>query len=142
MRKFNITSTKFTGAAELVYDESGLLKIIDMSATNMNPEQVHAFKGMMPLTIKHLEAGTGITNTMTVIEADFVVSFEMFWSKYDKKINRKRCVDLWNKLSKPDQVAAWAGIEQYLKYLKKEEWRKKLDPENYLRNRCWENEWK
>lgn len=142
MRRFNITSTKYAGAAELVYDNNGLLKVINMSATNMDAEQVHAFKAMMPLTIKHLEAGTGITPTMTVIEADFVVSFDMFWEKYDKKINRKRCTELWAKMSKADQVAAWDGIDNYLKYLKKESWRKQLDPENYLRTRSWENEWK
>jgi hypothetical protein len=66
----------------------------------------------------------------------------MFWQRYDKKINRKRCEPLWEKLSKPKQVAAWAGIDAYNKFLQANSWRKKADPETYLRNEMWENEWK
>jgi hypothetical protein len=66
----------------------------------------------------------------------------MFWQLYDKKINRKRCEPLWDKLSKNKQVAAWAGINAYNKFLQANSWRKKADPESYLKNEMWENEWK
>jgi hypothetical protein len=142
MRKFIITSPKFKGQAELIYNESGLLVIIDLMNTNMTPEQVHYMKQSSPLTTKHLEAGTGIAPTMTVIESDYTVTFDMFWEAYDKKINKARALPLWNKLSKTQQVMALTGVKDYNSFLKKENWRKKADPENYLRSQMWENEWK
>ena len=51
-------------------------------------------------------------------------------------------MQLWNKLGKTEQVKAYYGITTYDKYLSRETWRGKVDPENYLRNQMWENEWK
>jgi hypothetical protein len=63
------------------------------------------------------------------------------WDKYDHKVNNKRCVALWDKLNKADEVKAYYGIDMYYTYLAKRR-RGKADPENYFRSRMWENEWK
>ena len=39
------------------------------------------------------------------------------------------------------QVLAYMGVPAYDKFLKKEGYRSKADPETYLRNRYWENEY-
>jgi hypothetical protein len=67
--------------------------------------------------------------------------YDMFWKAYNKKINNKRCIQLWNKMSKTKQVKAYYGITQYDKFLSKEDWRTKADPETYLRNEMFYNEW-
>jgi hypothetical protein len=108
----------------------------------MDAATVYHFKNAIPPTIGHLVGGNAFSKNTTVVEVDFVITFEMFWQRYDKKINRKRCEPLWEKLSKPKQVAAWAGIDAYNKFLQANSWRKKADPETYLRNEMWENEWK
>lgn len=140
MRRFIITSPAFTGQAELVYDSENILVKIDVSNTNMRT-LVFRFKNMVPTLADDIATAFAPTRA-TVIEADFEVTYEMFWSKYNKKINNKRCIALWGKLTKTKQVKAFYGVDAYDKYLSKESWRSKADPETYLRNEMWENEWK
>ena len=90
--------------------------------------------------VNDIEAAFKDTKAM-IVEDEFEVTFDMFWIAYNKKINRKRCEPIWNKLSKPKQVKAYYGVKSYDKYLKVESWRQKADPENYLRNEMWENEY-
>lgn len=142
MRKFVITSPRFKGQADIIYDDAGLIKVIDLLKTEMTAVQVDYFKQQIPLTVEGLEAGNGITPNMVVVEENFEVTFDMFWNKYDVKINRKRCEAIWARLSKADQVNAWAGISAYDKFLQRTDWRKKCDPETYFSKRYWENEWK
>lgn len=67
----------------------------------------------------------------------------MFWKAYDVKVNKKRCIPIWDKLTKTQQVKAWAGIKKYDSYLKSLKWsRPKADPDTYLRQEYWENEYK
>ncbi len=140
MRKFLITSPHFRGTAEILYREDGVLVKIDLSQCEMNIGITDAFKKKVPAHLNDIETAFKDTKA-TVIEADFEVTFEMFWNAYNKKINRKRCEPIWNKLSKPKQVKAYYGIKQYDKYLKVESWRQKADPDTYLRNETFENEY-
>jgi len=142
MRRFIVTNDKFTGQAEITYNEKGTLMRIDLSAAEMDEMHVISFKRSVPATIAALAANTGFGPSTTVIEADFIITFDMFWHRYDKKIKRHRCLPIWDKLTKTDQVKAYHGIRDYDKYLKKEAWRSKADPETYLRNKYWENEYK
>ncbi len=142
MRRFIITNEKFTGHAEITYNEKGTLMRIDLSQCQMEELHVIHFKQQVPANVVLLAAGKGFGATTTIIEADFIITFEMFWSLYDKKIKRHRCEPLWDKLTKTDQVKAYHGIADYDKYLKKESWRSKADPATYLQNKYWENEYK
>ena len=140
MRRFIITTDKYTGAAELWYQPDGSLTHIIMADCGMNAKQRQVFKDKAPVLADGIEAFAKGLN-LTVVEADFEATFDMFWAAYQKKINKARCLPLWTKLTKTDQVKAWAGIKSYDKYLKRESWRGKADPENYLRNKMWENEY-
>ena len=140
MRRFVITSPKYTGQAEVVYNAIGVLDKIDVSATNMNAPTVDAFKRCVSPLVETLSER--FTADTIIIEADFEVSFEMFWKKYNKKINKFRCIKIWDKMEKTMQVKAYFGIDAYHKYLKHESWRSKADPETYLRNQYWDNEYK
>ena len=136
MKRFLITSPKFTGQAELLY-ENGALRKIDVSDTNMGVAAVHQFKAQAPAQMELLKES--FSNATTIIEAEYEISFDMFWVKYRKKINKSRCILLWGKLNKSAQALAYFGIEAYDKYLQKEGWRSKADAETYLRNQYWEN---
>ncbi len=140
MKRILITSPHFTGEAELLFREDGVLCKIDMSGCNMRKATAFSFKNVVPGHIDELQQAF-TDKQVTVREAEYEVSFEMFWIAYAKKINKARAQPVWDKLSKSQQVSAWAGIKQYDKFLKKENWRKKADPENYLRSAMWENEW-
>jgi hypothetical protein len=141
MRSFLISSTKYNGQVELVYNSTGRLSKIDFTQTNLSVEQVFHFKNLAPVTLQHLENKVGLTANMVVVESNYNISFDEFWTAYDKKINRKRCEPIWLKLSNNQQVLAWAGIKEYNKFLHANSWRKKADPENYLKSEMWNNVW-
>jgi hypothetical protein len=142
MRRFIITSPNYTGQAELIYNEKGLLVTFDFIKTSINnPTAILTFKTTVPVLVDDMN--TAFANTKaTIVEADFEISFDMFWDKYDKKINLKRCEPLWKKLGKTKQVKAYYGIEPYEAFLLQTGFRKKADPETYLRNEMWDNDWK
>lgn len=139
MRRFLITSQKYTGQAEVIYNDLNTLVHIDCIDTDMSAVTMHHFKAAIGVTIDTIAVKLP---SCIVVEADYEVTFDMFWKKYNKKINKARCIMLWNKLNKTMTVQAFHGIEAYDKYLKKESWRTKADPETYLRNKYWENEYR
>ena len=140
MKRFLITSPKYPGQAEILYNDAGVLCKIDCTDTNMSHHIIHHFKSSVPALAGALQSS--FSSQTIIIEAEYEVSFDMFWKKYNKKINKSRCILLWGKLNKAQQVLAFFGIDSYDKYLKKEDWRGKADPETYLRNGYWENEYK
>ena len=139
MKRFLITSPKFTGQAELLYNDAGVLCKIDCTDTNMGAA-IHQFKQQVPAREGMLQES--FSSQTVIIEAEFEVTFDMFWKKYNKKLNKSRCIMLWGKMNKAHQVQAFFGVDSYDKYLKKEGWRNKADPETYLRNAYWENEYR
>lgn len=140
MKRFLITSPKFSGQAEIFYNASGVLCKIDCSDTNMDAATVFHFKNAVGPTVTDM--ATRFSKDAVIVEAEYEVSFDMFWKKYNEKRNKKRCIILWSKLNKVQQVQALFGVDAYFKYLKKEGWRNKADPDTYLRGEYWENEYK
>jgi hypothetical protein len=140
MKRFLITSTKFTGTAELLYDSKGQLVVIDCIKAQMEPDVMYHFKRACPL--HHAMFATAFSSDTTIIEAEYEIPFDEFWNRYSKKINRKRAEAEWSKLNIAERVAAYYGIEVYDEFLKRVKVRQKLDPENYLKQRSWENEWR
>lgn len=143
MRLFNITHPKYTGTVKVVYGITGQIQKIDFSAAQIPADIIGGLKRAIPVNVAGIEAGEGFGTEAVIVEAAFEMTFDMFWTAYDKKINKLRADNLWRKLSKADQVLAYTGIAAYDKFLKESNWgRAKADPETYLRNRMWENEWK
>lgn len=140
MRRFLITSKKFAGTAELLYNQEGDLVTINTRQTDLKSTLLAHFKHSVPVFADAIT--TAFSADTTIVEADFEITFETFWIDYNHKINRKRCEDIWNRLSVSKKVAAWLGVAEYNKFLKSNDWRKKADPETYLKKEYWENEWK
>lgn len=142
MRRFQITSTKYTGIAELIYNQHETLCKIDCTDTDMNADTIRSFKKAVPATLAELAAGGNFTAGTTVVEAGYRIPFDQFWKDYNKKINKGRCIPLYTKLNDADTIACHSGIKMYDKFLEKIAVRQKLDPENYIKNKTWENEYK
>lgn len=142
MERYLITSPKFSGTIELVYSDTGKLARLDFTQAALDLAQVEWVKQRTPVLVSgaNLTQAFGPINAI-IVSADFIVTFEEYWTKYNKKINKKRCMPIWERLNKAKQVQAFYGIEKYEKFLKTTT-RQKLDPENYLRNEAWENEWR
>lgn len=140
MKKYLINNPEFTGSAELWYNQEGRLIRIDVADTNMRPKHVEFIKRIAPVHEKDMQPSLFSSQT-TIIEADVEITFEQFWATYNHKINKARCEPLWNKLSKADKVLAYVAIKRYKKYLRETGYRAIADPEKYLRNKYWENEY-
>jgi hypothetical protein len=64
-------------------------------------------------------------------------AFEDFWSAYDKKVDKKQTLIVWNKLSDEDRTLAVEGMGNHKNGREKKYWK---DPVRYLRDRRWEDE--
>lgn len=144
MKKFKVTGNKFNGEAIVAFDNDNRLVLVDVSNTDMTEGNVSWCLNNFPRNFESFKMFILNLNKnkvlLHVVEEDVTITFDEFWEAYKKKINRKRCVPLWNKLSEQKKFAAFRGIQKYEQYLKKESWRGKLDPENYLRDEIWESE--
>ena len=99
MKRYLIAAPGYTGDAELIFNANGKLVRIDISKTTMGAEVMEEFKIRAPVNINNLHSAfEGVKAVIT--EADFEITFEQFWKKYNKKINKVRCIPLWAKNAK------------------------------------------
>lgn len=138
MKRYLITSPRFTGQAELIYNDSRIIHI-SLVDTEMDASTAQAF--IRCVSCNESEVASRFSDETKIVSADVEVTFEMFWKTYHKKINKARAVKLWNSLTETDRANAYVGIRPYNKYLFENKWRSKADPDTYLRNRYWENEY-
>ncbi len=140
MRRFLITSPRYNGEAVLIYNGEGLLQKIDCGQTDMDAETITHFKRAAPALFSNLQSA--FTHPTVLVESEIIITFEMFWKKYDHKFNKERCEKLWNRMSKTDKILAYYGLDKYHRYLKKNPEQFKLHPDTYLRNKAWLNDYK
>lgn len=143
MKKLLLTSSAFSGQIQVVYYQNQLV-LFDCQNAELSTEQVEYLKKRVPVLFNTLNDFVKAFNStkLMVIEEQFCISFDEFWSKYAMKRNRERCIKLWEKLSQADKVKAYAGVSVYKNYLQKNTWRSMAEPETYLRNKYWNDEWK
>ncbi len=140
MKRYLIQSPRFTGSVEVIYN-NGLFQSLELGNTNMvKPAMIEAFKNQIASEEQYL--AISFISDVTIIAADVEITFKMFWDKYNHKINKLRATKLWERMPLAEQVAAYCGIQKYFAYLKKVEWRGQQDPDTYLRNKTYLNEYK
>jgi hypothetical protein len=140
MKRYLIQSPRFTGSAEVIYN-NGILQVLDLTNTNMvSPSMIEAF--IKKISVEEFYLPNGWAENVTIIPADVEITFKMFWDKYNHKINKLRATKLWERMPLAEQVAAYCGIQKYFAYLKKVNWRGQQDPDTYLRNKTWLNEYR
>lgn len=137
-----MTSQAFAGEAKAIYGEDHKLILIDLQGCDMDERQIEYFKRNIPVWQLPDMSKAFPESKLTIIEESYQVTFEEFWSAYKVKHNRLRAEKLWNKLSKADQAKAFSRLKAYDRYLQINNWRNKAEPDTYLKNRYWENEWK
>ncbi len=143
MVKFTVTSPSFSGEIYVVYGQNNELLLLDFLHAEIGVDQIQWIKDRMPAMYfkNNFLSHFGKAN-LNFISSDFDVTFQQFWDFYNKKINKGRCLPKWNKLSHSERVKAYFGVKVYFNYLKGTGFRSKADPERYLNDKMWENEWK
>lgn len=136
--RYLMTSQKFTGEVDTYYYD-GILQKLDMENCTMPAQQRHGFKSVLPTNEAELEAFAHKYN-VRVLPAELEITFDMFWNAYGHKINKKRCLPLWDKMSATERYLAWQSCKAYHIYRKKKN-KFQYDPETYLGDKMWENDW-
>lgn len=138
MTKYLLTSKSFDG--KVLFGYANNMLVYYENDSEMSHDQHSWLMRNFPVTKRGLdEVKPLIKGKLEIVPQD--VSFDVFWSAYDKKINRKRCEPLWKKLSPADCIVCLMSIKPYDGYLKRSGGRAKKDPENYLKSQMYLNDW-
>jgi hypothetical protein len=143
MKKLILTSEAYEGEVLLMYDADNHLVVLDMMAAKLDAVQIDFMKKLAPVVYdKKTFQASFRSDSLKVVESAFQITFEMFWDRYAKKINKDRCDRLWKRLTEAEKAKAWLGLNRYLYHLALNTWKTKADPETYLSKKYYENEWK
>lgn len=131
-KAYIITSTKFDGEIELIYDEAKNIQAFELR-TELTEEQLTNFFGRFPITIKDVELYKNAKNTK-VYEVPEDLSFETFWQNWCGKIaNKERAKLLWDKMSKKNKVRCLWSLKPYKRYIdRNSHWYNSMYPDSYL----------
>jgi hypothetical protein len=137
MKIIHLTSTSFAGYIEYIFGDNDLLEKMEVHATLSEKQQVFLLKNM-PREIPELEKLRSANVTLTEMNAA-VPTFEMFWNRYDDKINssRKRTERKWYSMSPANKGRAYNFILRYFANIPAGT-RKKY-AETYLNDELWNN---
>lgn len=78
------------------------------------------------------------TESETESETMVWPTFDDFWDKYSKKVDRPKCEKLWKKIQQGAREKIMEHLEMYVRSTPDVQYRK--DPATYLRNQSWENQ--
>jgi len=134
-----LVSSKFDGEIELKYNENGVLEKFENRA-KLDTEMIKWFFKYFPLTTGVLSWLIENTKTLRIKDVPIDITFASFWERYNRKINRKRCEPLYDKLDEGEKVKCIMAIKQYDFFVQLHS-RAKMDPENWLKRYGWETEW-
>lgn len=143
MQKITATSKSYEGEVYIVYGADNKLLSVDFQAAVLSMAQTQWLMQRIPVQyetnafIAELAAAK-----LEFVHSAFEVTFEMFWVKYGKKVNKARCLTLWNRMTKPNRAKAYFGLTPYLAHLAQNPWKGKADPETYLTKKMYENDYR
>jgi hypothetical protein len=66
------------------------------------------------------------------------IPFYEFWDRYQKKTGKKDCMAKWARMTRKEQEAALAPLEEYIKVQPNPKYR--LNPKTYLNGEYWNDE--
>lgn len=142
MRRFIITSKDFEGEVHALYADDSSLLMLDFRPAQLTDNQRKYIQLRTPSSLVTASINTAYGEApITIINEAYEITFDDFWSRYQKKINKKRVLKYWEGMTRGDRAKAYAGLNPYKRHLKKNTWKTKADPETYLKNQMWENEW-
>lgn len=139
MKKYALTSLKFTGQIMFGYNDSRAL-VYYHNESDM-PFDGHSWMlRNLPLGEDEITPlSKKLIGTLSEIPAD--LSFEKFWEDYGKKINKKRTEPLFERLNDGEKMLAVMRVAPYKSYCARTKFRGIADPEKYLRDRYFETDW-
>ena len=140
MKRILISSAKYPGTVETVYNEKGKLLRVDFFNANLTDGQKATVLTIIPADMQNLELAFKGTSAI-IVQEGFEFSFSDFWNKYNLKRNKKDAEAIWKRMSPLDRTKAVLSLDAYDKYRKRKLWLEKMYPDTYLRKEHYNDEW-
>ena len=143
MKRYKLTSDKFKGAVEVIYNMEGVLHKIDFSTALVTPQQISYFKSTISVKADNIYEAFGAAPVM-VEEAEFEVTFADFKREYPRKRNMHLAEKHWTKLTSGKQYLAFMAAADYKKHCDRKALKQEfiMLPERFLKEEHWKNDWK
>lgn len=139
MKKYILTTEKLQGAITVGYDLNSLVVFFHNEA-EMDAKQKTWLLNNFPFTEEQLtQLKEKINGQLEEVPTE--ISFDVFWEKYGKKVNKIRCQAIWKKMNERERMQAVLNIWVYDRYLIRTGFRAKADPEKYLSAEYYKVDW-
>lgn len=139
MAIFHLTSENFEGFVEFEFNKDGYLIRYDTDNATMSKEHLVYLLNRFPRHIDKIKDLLAKSDTATLTEIVSEVTFDMFWNKYNDKVNssKKRALQKWNRMSKAQRIKAYQYINKY--FMSIPYGTRKKYAETYLNAELWNN---
>lgn len=138
MKTYQYHSQIFRSDVQVSYNKQGILCgfiVMDASQIESLHTQEKQFKNFY---YQKDFLGEAALHKLKFTEVQRVVTFEMFWIRYNHKdCGRAEGLKAWNKLSKEDQIDGFDFIPRYESILKQPPFPAKLYATTYLNKKRW-----
>lgn len=114
------------------YFDKPLLKALNKATINHSSKQIKSNTESISSIIIPIQHNTNLPINNKEIE------FQKFWNLYDKKIDSKKCLDKFLKLSEIEVSKILEVVEEYVKSTPEKKFRK--NPLTWLNGSCWNDE--
>ncbi len=141
MHRFQLTSDKFSGTAEVWYHDNGLLARIELTTASMDWKQIKYLLQNTAPDISIFE-GSLTGSGLTIRKVPFVITVEDFIREYPYKRNTHLVAEYWPRMQPEDQQRAFFAAMEYRDYLQRNQWCKPKIAHTWLKTREYLNDWK
>ena len=134
MTRYILTSPKFTGAINLLYNEFNMLSKTEFEG-KLTDEQYAWILAKLPFKEEGI---TPLKKHFSIIQEVEEVTFEDFYETYKYKEGRQKAQHAWDRMPKYEKVKAYMYITTY-KTKKKISGTALAYPATYLNSKPWED---
>lgn len=133
MKVYEVISPAYGGPVQVTFDDGVLVKFEVITTPQITPSL-----DKIRLSIRESDFMAEMSAwKMAVKEVDRAVTFDMFWTRYNYKVDKALALQEWNKMSRADQVAAYDFIPVYEAQLKLNGGLAKKYAVRYLKHKPW-----
>lgn len=141
MKRFQLTSDKFTGTAELWFNFDGTLCRIDLIHAALNYEQIRYILNNLSPDMETVRSS--LPASLHIKEIPFEITVDDFLHQYPYSRNTHLVREWWPKQTRPVHLQAYFGCIEYREYcMRNKSWYKPKVAISWLLKKEYLNNWK
>ena len=138
MKRLSITHAQIPGHVLITYNDDDILQAIDFSECELPPENIQKIINWTPVDYRNKSM---FPKSLKIVEVAIEISFDDYWRPVRKKVNKARCIPIFEKLSPAIRLKVVSSYKEYIKCCIRTG-RKEADPETFLKQEYYNTEWK